>query len=622
MSEPTSYVHDFKFALKGGDGPGAFRILRDAIGRDDPFVRQAQAAKLFRSIPATALALRPLKVALLAGSTVDHFADILRFWLATAGFAADIFIAPFDMIVQTVLDYSSDLYTFKPDVAWLFTTHRDVRLEIAAGAGSGSVEQAVAAAVGRQVSLWEALLGRLNCIVVQNNADSPADDPFGNLAGVAVWGARNALRRYNVELGAAMLPGVVIYDLDHAASLYGKRQWFDSRYWFHSKHAFAFDAIGLVASSSAQLIAAAKGMARKCLVLDLDNTLWGGVIGDDGIDGIMLGQKADGEAFSAFQAYAHALKERGIILAVCSKNDETNAKEPFERHPDMRLRLSDIAVFRANWNNKVDNLRDIAATLNIGLDSLVFADDNPAEREIVRRFLPVVAVPDLPEDPAGFVSALADGRYFETTSFSDEDRERSRYYQENVKRAELQLTFKDTADYLLSLQMTAEVGGPDSFHLPRMAQLINKSNQFQLTGTRYSDAEMLALAARDDHAIRYFKLSDRFGDNGLIAVIVLKIDATELHVDTWVMSCRVLGRSMEEFICNEMLSVAQHHNCRVVVGRYRASAKNKLVSGLYDRLGFEKISDDDGGTAWRRPVHEPLRQLTSYITGQAAMAAE
>jgi FkbH-like protein len=606
-------VAEFKTVLKAGQAKRAFELLRHGIRPEDPFVDQARVARLFRSVPAGELNLRPLRVGLLASTTVDHLADVLGFWLAVAGFAAEIYLAPFDTIVHTVLRPESQLYAFKPDVVWLFTSYRDIHLGIAPGDSAAGIRAKVADAVERQAGLWRALLGRLNCTVLQNNADCPANDPFGNLSGTAVWGSRNVFRLYNYELGASALPGVVVYDLDHAASLYGKRQWFEGRYWFHSRHAFAPDATGPVAASAARLIAAARGMARKCLVLDLDNTLWGGVIGDDGLDGIKLGVKADGEAFSAFQGWVRDLKERGIVLAVCSKNEEIHAREPFERHPDMKLRLEDIAVFRANWKNKVDNLRDIALTLNIGIDSLVFVDDNPAEREAVRRFLPEVEVPELPEDPAAYVDAMAHQGYFETISFSDEDRERANYYRDNAKRAELQLDFKDVASWLRGLEMVADVGCISSFHLPRMAQLINKSNQFHLTGTRYSEADLSRLAALPDYTVRYFRLRDRFGDNGMVAVVVLRQIGDELHFDTWVMSCRVLGRSLEEFICNEVIRIARERGCRAVTGCYRPSARNQLVAGLYERLGFNRLPADEGVTMWQLSSGTETGDLTTYI---------
>jgi len=621
LGAPDQVFRDIKSALNAGEGHHAFGLLRRAIRAEDDFVLQARAAKLFRSIPKAALKLAPLKIAVLSSSTVDHLADALRYWLAIAGFDADFYVAPFDMIIQTVLDEQSELYHFKPDIVWLFTSFRDVRLEVALGTGVEEVRTAAAQAVRQWAGLWHKLMDRLGCVVLQNNADIPAYDQFGNIAGATPWGSRSILRLYNFELAQQAPAGVIIYDLDHAASLYGKRKWFAARHWFHSKHAFDLDAIGLVASSAARLVAAAKGFSKKCLVLDLDNTLWGGVIGDDGLEGIALGMKADGEAYAAFQEHVHELKSRGVILAVCSKNDEVNAKEPFEHHPDMRLRLSDIAVFRANWNNKVDNIREIAAILNIGIDSLVFVDDNPAERDIIRQFLPMVEVPELPEDPAGYIEALASQGYFESISFSEEDRERASYYQGNAQRAELEMSFKDKADFLTSLRMSGEVGSLNKYNLPRMAQLINKSNQFHLTGTRYSEAELQNLVEQPGYAIRSFGLKDRFGDNGLISVLVLRTADGELHVDTWVMSCRVLGRSMEEFIGNEILRVAREHHCHCLIGSYRRSTKNGLVAGLYEHLGFERISDDNGFSVWRRDIGAETNQWLTYVDRIDRLAA-
>lgn len=619
MTIGTTRIEDAKAAIRAAEWNRALELLRGALRPDDAYALQSRAAGLIAKMPLDGL--RPIKVALVGSSTLDDVGEVLRYWMAMSGFAAEIYVAPFDTLMHSVLDETSGLYDFKPDVAWLFTTHRDVRLDIEPGAAAPAVREAVAKAAERLAALWRRLLDQLNCLILQNNADVPPDDPFGNYAGASAWGNRSALRLYNFELGAAATAGVTIFDLEHAASLFGKRRWFDSRFWFHSKHPFALDAIGPIAAAAAKLIAASKGLARKAVVLDLDNTLWGGVIGDDGMEGIKLGTGADGEAFAAFQAYLLALKQRGVILAVCSKNEEATAKEPFEKHPDMKLRLGDIAVFTANWENKADNIRDIATTLNIGLDSLVFVDDNPAEREMVRRYLPMVEVPEMPEDPSAYIEALAAPNYFETLSFSSEDRERARFYQENAMRSELRGKFKDTTEYLRSLDMSSETGTLDRFHLPRMSQLINKSNQFHLTGTRYSEAELLNLAKRPDHIVLYFKLRDRFGDNGLISVLVLCHASDELQIDTWVMSCRVLGRSMEEFICNEISRVAHARGCTSVTGVYRPSPKNKLVASLYNKLGFKKISEEDGVVTWRLTVSAEAGGLKTCIQ-QAPIAAE
>lgn len=616
MSHLREQLAIAKSSIEHKDYQEAFRILRSEVSPQDDFVVQTRAAKLTNLIPSSALGLRHIKVAILASHTVDHFSEILKYWMAREGFAADIWIAPFDTITPTIFDTGSELYAFNPDIVWLFTTSHNVRIK---AASVDEVRPSVENSIQNMVSLWHTLSSNLNCTILQNNADIPSFDDFGNFAGQALWSRRNCLRLYNLELAAAITPEVILFDLEHVSARYGKQQWIDSRYWYHSKHAFSFDACGLLAFQASRLIAAHKGLAKKCVVLDLDNTLWGGVIGDDGLAGIKLGNGADGEAFVDFQRYVLSLKERGIILAVCSKNDEANATEPFLKHPDCLLKLDDFAVFCANWNNKADNISDIATMLNIGLDSMVFVDDNPAERDLVRQFLPMVAVPELPEDPSGYIEAIDRFHYFETTSFSAEDRERARYYRENAKRSQLMGHSTDTSHYLNSLNMFSEAGELDTFHLPRMSQLINKSNQFHLTGTRYSEAELLGLAERTDCAVRWYKLNDRFGSNGLISVIVLIGEpGKNAIIDTWVMSCRVLGRTMEEFICNDIIEISRKMGCTSILGYYLPTAKNKLVSGLYERLGFEKHLSDQKQTVWALSITPETPFLSTHV-GSAAV---
>ncbi len=598
--------------IESGEADAALALLRRAVTPQDRYAVQARLARGVRALPLERLPLRPLKIALVASFTVDYFKDVLALWLVLAGIRAEFHVAPFDTVAPSVMDEASPLYAFAPDLVWLMTSHRDLRLDLPPGAPTEAVHARVAAAVEDQAALWRILAARAKCVVLQNNADIPAYDPFGNLAGAAPWGGRSALRLYNFELAErAAGAGVILFDLDHVSALFGKASWVDARHWHMAKTGFTLEAAGLVASHAARLIAAAKGLARKCLVLDLDNTLWGGVIGDDGLDGIRLGTGPEGEAFVAFQAYVQALGRRGVVLAVSSKNDEKNAVEPFEKHPDMRLQLADIAVFRANWDNKPDNIRAIAGTLNLGLDAVVFVDDNPAEREAVRQLLPMVEVPELAADPADYIASLATQNLFEATLYSAEDGERARLYRENAARDALSRASSDLSSYLANLAMRASVGPVDAFTLPRMAQLINKSNQFHLTGTRYAEAELAALAADPAASVLWFRLADRFGDNGLISVVILKAIGDTLDIDTWVMSCRVLGRTMEEFIANEIRAVAQARSCARITGHYRPSAKNGLVAGLYARLGFAALESEDAVTHWQASSEAP--PLRSFV---------
>ncbi len=394
----------------------------------------------------------------------------------------------------------------------------------------------------------------------------------------------------------------------------GADRWHDAGHWHAEKLPFAPDLIPLFADVVARTIAAIRGTTRKCLVLDLDNTLWGGVIGDDGVDGIALGQgSAAGEAFLAIQQTALALRERGIILAVCSKNDDDVARGPFRHHPDMPLKEAHIASFVANWGDKATNLRAIASALNIGLDSLVFLDDNPVERAQVRRELPMVAVPELPADPALYPRALLAAGYFEAVAFAQEDRDRADQYRANAERAAFAGT-SDMVGYLASLDMVADFRPFDSVNRARIAQLINKSNQFNLTTRRYTEAQVAGLEADPTKLTLQVRLVDRFGDNGMISVII--VDRATWEIDTWLMSCRVLGRRMEEAVLDQVAGAARRAGATALIGRYIPSVKNKMVADHYAKLGFAATGGEAGGeTTWRL-------DLADYVTPDLPMRVD
>lgn len=615
MSAPGEWLKAARALAAAGRHAEALAQVRACLSPDDPLDIQSRAAAVVRRAPPGSLGLRPLRLAMLGASTVDHLAEVLRLWLALSGIEAEIHVAPFDTAEQSVLDANGPLQAFRPQVVWFFATGRDLALDAPPGATESAVSAAVNEAVEARAALCALAVERLGCTVLQNNADLPADDPFGHLSGAAGWGRRTLLRQYNARLAVSLPPGALLFDLDHVASAWGLTRWVDPRLWFHSKHAFAPDASGHVAAHAARVIAAHHGLARKCLVLDLDNTLWGGVIGDDGLAGIVLGQGAEGEAFVAFQRYVRALRARGVVLAVCSKNDRETALEPFRRHPDMALRESDIAVFHASWDDKATGLRAIAEALSLSTDALVFVDDNPVERALVRENLPDVAVVEMPDDPALFVPALARGGYFEATVFSSEDGQRANDYAANARRAEARAAAVDMAAFLTGLRLRGAVSAPDDIALPRMAQLINKSNQFHLTGVRLSEAELRALRDREDHRLLSFRLADRFGDNGLVSAVVLRRAGGEAHVDVWVMSCRVLGRSMEAFVVHAIQAAALEWGCAEIVGRYVASPRNGLVADLYARLGF---APGEGGT-WRAPVAGEASRWPTWVETPATM---
>jgi FkbH-like protein len=367
----------------------------------------------------------------------------------------------------------------------------------------------------------------------------------------------------------------------------GKTAFFQTSVYINTEMVLSLDAVPLVAAKTVDLIAALYGKFKKCLILDLDNTMWGGIIGDDGLENIQIGSLGIGKAFSEFQYWIKKLKNRGVILAVCSKNTEHIAKEPFEKHPDMVLHLDDIAVFVANWENKADNIRQIQSILNIGFDSMVFLDDNPFERNMVRENVPQVTVPELPEDPADYLEYLYTLNLFETVSFSNEDAERTKQYQVEAQRTVLQKSFANEDEFLQSLNMISLVEPFNKFNTPRVAQLSQRSNQFNLRTVRYTEADIEQFASADNFYTFTFDLADKFGNNGLICVIILKQeDKDTLFIDTWFMSCRVLKRGMENFTLNTIANFAKEKGFTYLKGEYLPTAKNEMVKDHYEKLGF------------------------------------
>ncbi|HXN48850.1 MAG TPA: HAD-IIIC family phosphatase, partial [Bryobacteraceae bacterium] len=397
----------------------------------------------------------------------------------------------------------------------------------------------------------------------------------------------------------------ILFDVAGLAETVGSANWHSPREWNMAKLPFDHSFLPLYADHVCRILAAARGLSRRCLVLDLDNTLWGGVIGDDGLHGIHVGQgDPEGEAYLSFQRYIVLLRQRGVVLAVSSKNEDETARLPFRRHPDMLLREGDFAVFQANWNDKASNIQAIANTLALGLDSFVFVDDNPFERNRVREALPGVAVPEMPEDPAEYARTLSAAGYFEAVTFSQEDLKRAAYYTGNAQRATLERQSGDVNAYLASLEMEIDFRSFDQTSRSRITQLINKSNQFNLTTRRYTEADVAALEADPDVFTLQVRLRDKLGDNGMISVVICRrAEPVVWEIDTWLMSCRVLGRRVEEAVLLELLGHAKRQGTIKLRGVYRPTDRNKLVEEHYARLGFAPTGKGpDGSTVWELDV--------------------
>ena len=558
---------------------------------------------------------RPVKIAMLGGFTTHQLVTLLDLYLRAGRVVADVYEADYGIFRQEIIDAESQLYEFRPEFIILATSWRDLGHRPSLSNDRTEVQRLVEAEVADWSRLWRTAHDRLGCQIIQNNFDPPPWRTLGNHDSRHPAGFSRYASLVNHALQDAAPPYVTIHDLDHLSATWGRWNWGDERFYHHAKLACSPEHLVDYAHSLASLIHAQLGNAKKCLVLDLDNTLWGGVIGDDGMGGIRLGQgDPEGESFVAFQQYVKGLRERGVILAVCSKNTDAIAREVFEKHTEMILRIDDISCFMANWDDKATNLARIAEQLNIGVNSLVFVDDNPAERAIVRRLRPEVSVPELPEDPSGYIPALERHRYFQTVSLSTEDLKRTDYYRADAARQVAESSAEDIEGFLKSLEMTARVTPIDASSLERSVQLIHRSNQFNLTTRRRSIAEVQSLLKDEVWLTVTVSLRDRFGDNGLISVVLAHADGDVLDIDTWLMSCRVLKRGVEQFLLNHLADQARGRGLSALRGEYIPTAKNGLVRDHYAKLGFSPLGEEESGrTTWLLRLDDGWAPLPTLI---------
>lgn len=554
--------------------------------------------------------LVPVKVALLGDTATQFLATALKGTGIDRGFRLDLFEAEFNQVERQFMDPGSDLHAFDPEYIVVFqSTHKWLEKH----ALSSSEKKASLA--DERLDFVRSICGLTQAKIIYLNYPEIEDTVFGSYANRVPSSFTWQVRKFNYELMRISQenPNLYICDLAGLQSKFGRDRFFDAAVYTSTEMILSLDALPYVSARILDIICSLKGRFKKCLILDLDNTLWGGVVGDDGLEGIQLGHGLGiGKVFTEFQMWIKKLKERGIIICICSKNDEDKAKEPFEKHPDMVLRLSDIAVFMANWETKVDNIRAIQQILNIGFDSMVFLDDNPFERNIVREHIPGITVPELPEDPADYLEFLYSLNLFETTSYSVTDKDRTKQYQIEAERTSYAKTFTNEAEFLRSLEMVSKVEGFTPFNTPRVAQLSQRSNQFNLRTVRYTEADITTMSNDPDVIPITFTLEDKFGDNGLICVVILKkLDEESLFVDTWFMSCRVLKRGMEDFTLNTVVEKAREQGYRRIVGEYLPTLKNGMVKDHYDRLGFKPL----GEGRYELDVNE-YQNKTCYIKPQ------
>jgi FkbH-like protein len=590
------------------DAPAAQRLetLVALAQRRLDYLQMIQLDRALSSVSSQPLVgLQHVRLAALGSHTLEHLMPAIRVAGLRRGLRIEAHCGAYGQYRSEVLEPAAMLVKFAPQVMLFSLSCREALAEVSAKSTSSEVGAAIDTFVEQLQHLWSRVRSRFEAQVLQQTFLDVTQPLFGSFDRLVPGAPSQVVASLNDRVArAAEQEGVHLVDVARASERDGRAAWHDIGKWLHAKQEIAPQAAAAYGEFVARVVGALFGRSRKCLVLDLDNTLWAGVVGDEGIEGIVLGNgSALGEAHAALQKYAKRLRARGILLAVCSKNDPQIAADAIEWHPEMALRMSDFASFKANWQDKAENLKSIATELNIGLDSLVFVDDNSFERARVRSALPMVAVPELPPDPAAYVSCIADAGYFESVSFTKDDERRADRYADEAQRLQLRKGADTLEQFLQGLQMTVTYGPFAQVDLPRVVQLINKTNQFNLTNRRCTEQEVAALASNSDNLTLQFRLCDRLGDNGLVSALILRRRPDQpamLELDTWVMSCRVFGRQLEQEAMNIAVECARARGISGIVAQYVATPKNAVVSKLYAQLGFTESGTPEAECAAHR----------------------
>lgn len=558
------------------------------------------------------------KIAILGGSTTHDIRDMLELFLLNFGIKPAFYESEYNQYWQDIMFDNQDLVVFRPDIIFIHTTTRNIKHFPKVTDTSEVIDERIREEYVLFERMWQKIEDVYHCPVIQNNFEHPFYRLLGNLEFTDVHGRVNFINRLNAKFCeyAQNHKDFYINDINYIASCYGLQRWADPFYWHMYKYAMCVPAIPEFAYNIANIIKAIYGKNKKAFVLDLDNTLWGGVVGEDGVDNIEIGQETPlGQVYSEFQTYIKEHRDLGILLAVNSKNDEVNALTGLSR-PESILKPDDFMDIKANWENKDQNIREIANDLNIGVDSLVFVDDNPAERHMVRLQVPNVSVPEI-GDAVQYIVNLDRSGFFEQTGISEDDLKRNEMYKANIERQKQKVGFNDYSEYLHSLNMNAEIKSFEPMYMSRIAQLTNKSNQFNLTTRRCTQSEIEEISENPSYITLYGKLGDKFGDNGVVSVVYGHKDGEAkgvFHIDLWLMSCRVLKRDMEFAMLDELVHKCAMNGIKIIIGYYYPTMKNGMVKEFYGRMGFTKINEDDeGNTVWEYVVPENYEKRNKVI---------
>ncbi len=554
------------------------------------------------------------KIAVLGGSTTANIVQILELFLLNHGIRASFYESEYGMYYEDAVFPNEKLADFHPDLIYIHTTNRNV----AAFPGLADAEETVDLLLEEQIqkfaAIWDHISGTYRCPIIQNNFEMPMYRLLGNRDASDIHGAVNFLSRLNAGFYAYARnhDDFFICDINYISADYGLKEWSDPFYWHMYKYALNVNAIPYLSFNVANIIKSIFGKNKKGLVLDLDQTLWGGIVGDDGAENIEIGPETSaGQVYSEFQQYIKAQKQLGVLLNIDSKNDEENAVSGL-RHPDSKLSVEDFIEIRANWEPKDRNFADIAQALKLLPESLVFIDDNPAERHIVTQQFPGVSAPEIGESHE-YIHNIDRNGFFEATYFSPDDIKRNDMYRENAKRSKVQAGFSDYGEYLRALGMKATIKPFEAVYMARIAQLTNKSNQFNLTTKRYTQGEIEDRAQSRNYITLYGKLQDQFGDNGVVSVCIGKLEDGICHMELWLMSCRVLKRDMEFAMMDVLVQRCRKAGISEIRGYYYPTAKNGMVENFYQAMGFSKISESEKGSSWSFIVDDSYVSRNKYI---------
>ena len=556
-------------------------------------------------------------IAVLGGSTTHDVIRILELFLLNQGIEPSFYESEYGQYWEDAVFGNEALNAFRPDIVYVHTSNRNISAWPSVTDTPEMMEELLEHQYEHFRSMWEKIRENWSCPIIQNNMEYPFYRLLGNQDCVNPGGRTFFVSRLNEKFAAYARENSNFYinDINYQSAVYGLDEWADTFYWHMYKYALCLNAVPWLTHNIANIIKSIYGKNKKSLVLDLDNTLWGGIVGDDGVENLEIGPETSmGQVYAEFQGYVKSLKDIGVMLNVNSKNEEENALAGLN-HPDGVVNPDDFIIIKANWEPKSENMLAIAHELNILPDSLVLADDNPAEREIVRENAQGAAVPEI-GTPEQYIRVLDHNGYFEVTQLSEDDRKRNEMYKANALRTKQQASFTDYGEYLTSLGMRAVIRPFEALYMARIAQLTNKSNQFNLTTRRYSQAEIELLAHKKEYVTLYGKLEDKFGDNGVVSVIIgheEKGPVKALHIDLWLMSCRVLKRDMEFAMMDCLVGECKKRGITTVYGYYYPTSKNGMVKEFYGLQGFEQISSTEGNTVWRFEIAKDYENKNKYI---------